>query len=63
MSDIVRLSIAGAGAVSTAGLKAQVSVLDEFGRGDFSGHDVHHAPDCADRLIASIFAGIDRLAG
>lgn len=48
-------------ATSAAGIIGQVRVLHELGYGTFSDDDSHHADDCADRLIASIVAGVERL--
>jgi hypothetical protein len=54
--------LAGIVATSPAGIIAQVRVLNELGRGVYGDDDVYHADDCADRLEASIAAGIRFLA-
>ena len=54
--------IAGIVATTPAGIIDQVRVLNELGRGVYCD-DVFHAADCADLLMASIIAGIERLAG
>ena len=53
--------IAGMVSPSAAGIVGQVRVLREISEGVYAGDDVHHARDCADRLTASIAAGVERL--
>ena len=53
--------IAGIVATSAAGVIGQLRVLREICEGVYADDDVHHSRDCADRLMASIAAGVDQL--
>jgi hypothetical protein len=49
---------------STAiGLIGQVALLEDLNHGPFTDDDADHQGECSDRLVASIKAGIERLAG
>jgi hypothetical protein len=54
--------IAGMVATSAAAIVGQVRVLHELGYGTFSDEDQHHPDGIADKLIATIAAGVERLA-